>query len=70
MGLTVVGVTMSSSTTRVLTTLFEKHVEDFKLKPVDYTSGEHKKPEYLKLQVFLSRLINIICLHLFEDFSF
>ena len=70
MGLTVVGVTMSSSTTRVLTTLFEKHVEDFKLKPVDYTSGEHKKLEYLKLQVFFSRLINIICLHLFEDFSF
>jgi hypothetical protein len=51
MGLTVVGVAMSSSTSRVLVTLFEKHVEDFKLKPVDHASWEHKKPEYLKLQV-------------------
>ena len=68
MGLTVVGVAMSSSTCRVLVTLFEKHVEDFKIKPVDHTSQEHKKPEYLKLQVFFSRLVNIICLHLFEGF--
>jgi glutathione S-transferase len=36
----------------VLATLFEKHVEDFKIKPVDLATGEHKKPEYLKLQPF------------------
>ena len=31
MGLTVVGVAMSTCTSRVLVTLFEKHVEDFKI---------------------------------------
>jgi hypothetical protein len=38
----------------VLAALFEKHVEDFKIKPVDFASREHKKPEYLKLQVCIS----------------
>jgi len=52
MGLTVVGLAGSTCTSRVLATLFEKHVEDFKIKPVDLASGEHKKSEYLKLQPF------------------
>lgn len=36
---------------RVLASLFEKNVEDFEVKPVDFASGEHKKPEFLKMQV-------------------
>ena len=36
---------------RVLASLFEKNVEDFEVKPVDFASGEHKKPKYLKMQV-------------------
>ena len=51
MGLTVVGLAGSTCTGRVLATLFEKNVEDFEVKPVDFAAGEHKKPEYLKLQV-------------------
>ena len=68
MGLTVVGVAGSTCTLRVLATLFEKHVEDFKIKPVDFASGEHKKPEYLKLQVCVSWLITIILSPFFEVF--
>ena len=62
MGLTVLGLPGSTCTSRVLATLFEKGVEDFKIKPVDLASGEHKKPKYLKLQVCVSCLIKIICL--------
>lgn len=51
MGLTVVGLAGSTCTGRVLATLFEKNVEDFEVKPVDFASGEHKKPQHLKLQV-------------------
>jgi len=52
MGLTVIGVALSTCTSRVLATLFEKNVEDFQIKPVDYFNGEHKKPAHLKLQPF------------------
>ena len=51
MGLTIVGVAFSTCTSRVLAALFEKNVEDFQIKPVDFANGEHKKPAHLKLQV-------------------
>ena len=68
MGLTVVGVANSTCTLRVLATLFEKQVEDFKIEPVHFASGEHRKPEYLKLQVCVSWLITIILSPFFEVF--
>jgi hypothetical protein len=65
MGLTVVGLAGSTCTGRVLATLFEKNVEDFEVKPVDFASGEHKKPEFLKLQVSSSGLEDFhLCLQL------
>jgi len=53
MSITIFGTAGSTCTSRVLTTLFEKQVQDFVLKNVDLAKGEHKKPEYLKLQVSL-----------------
>ena len=42
-----------ASTKRVLVCLLEKEVE-FEIVPVDLTKGEHKAPEFLKLQVQFS----------------
>ena len=44
-----------AATKRVLLTLLEKEVE-FETVPIDVSKGEHKHPDYLKLQV------PIICL--------
>lgn len=46
----VYGPTMSTAVSRVLACLFEKEVP-FDLIPVNMAKGEHKKPDYLKLQV-------------------
>jgi hypothetical protein len=51
MSITLFGTAGSTCTSRVLTTLFEKQVQDFVLKHVDLAKGEQKKPEFLKLQV-------------------
>ncbi|KAG9439468.1 hypothetical protein H6P81_019633 [Aristolochia fimbriata] len=51
MAVKVHGSTYSSATRRVLACLIEKEVE-FEIVPVDLMSGEHKKPDYLKLQPF------------------
>jgi glutathione S-transferase len=53
MSITLFGTAGSTCTSRVLTTLFEKQVQDFVLKKVDLAKGEQKKPEFLKLQVSL-----------------
>lgn len=47
----VYGPTLSTAVSRVLACLLEKDV-DFQLISVDMSKGEHKKPEYLKIQVF------------------
>ncbi|CAK9882361.1 unnamed protein product [Sphagnum jensenii] len=52
MSITLFGTAGSTCTSLVLTTLFEKQVQDFVLKNVNLAKGEHKKPEYLKLQPF------------------
>jgi hypothetical protein len=51
MSITLFGTAGSTCSSRVLTTLFEKQVQDFVLKHVDLAKGEQKKPEFLKLQV-------------------
>jgi hypothetical protein len=53
MSITLFGTAGSTCTSLVLTTLFEKQVQDFVLKNVNLAKGEQKKPEYLKLQVSL-----------------
>ncbi|MCL7040528.1 hypothetical protein MKW94_003580 [Papaver nudicaule] len=45
------GPTIACSTRRVLTCLIEKNVE-FEIIHVDFMNGEHKQPEFLKLQPF------------------
>lgn len=40
-----------SCVARVLVTLYEKNVENFELVSVNTFKGEHKTPEFLKLQV-------------------
>jgi hypothetical protein len=45
------GLPTSSSTKRVLTTLYEKEVKDFKLVRVDLSKGEQKTAQHLALQV-------------------
>jgi Glutathione S-transferase, N-terminal domain len=52
-GVTVYGTPLSPAVARVLACLFEKEV-DFKLSPVDMAKGQHKSPDFLKLQVSLS----------------
>lgn len=62
----VYGPTMSTAVSRVLACLFEKEVP-FDLIPVNMAKGEHKKPDYLKLQVvtffffFLHSYVFIYC---------
>lgn len=51
MTLIVHGVAYSTCTQRILTTLAELNVTDYKLEVVDITKGAHKSPEFLKLQV-------------------
>lgn len=41
-----------ASAKRVLVCLIEKEIE-FEVVPVDLSKGEHKDPEYLKLQVHI-----------------
>ncbi|KAI3893309.1 hypothetical protein MKX03_035978 [Papaver bracteatum] len=47
----VYGQAMASASRRVLSCLIEKNVE-FEVIPVDLMKGEHKQPEFLKLQPF------------------
>ena len=46
----VYGPPLSTAVSRVLVTLLEKDVP-FQIIPVDMSKGEHKKPDYLKIQV-------------------
>ncbi|KAJ3689760.1 hypothetical protein LUZ61_018924 [Rhynchospora tenuis] len=48
---TVYGAPFSPAVSRVLACLYEKDV-DFKLAPVDMAKGQHKSPDFLKLQPF------------------
>ena len=48
----VYGPPMSIAVSRVLACLYEKNVK-FKLISINMSKGEHKKPEFLKLQVLL-----------------
>ena len=48
----VYGPPMSTAVSRVLACLYEKNVE-FELISINMSKGEHKKPEFLKLQVLL-----------------
>ncbi|XP_006342558.1 glutathione S-transferase-like [Solanum tuberosum] len=47
----VYGPTLSTAVSRVLACLLEKNVQ-FQLIPVNMAKGEHKKPDYLKIQPF------------------
>ena len=49
----VFGPPLSTAVSRVLVCLIEKDVP-FQLVPISMAKGEHKKPEYLKLQVYTS----------------
>lgn len=51
MTLKLLGMAPSTSTGRVLATLYEKDVTDFELEKVNLNTGEHKKPEFVALQV-------------------
>lgn len=52
MTITIHGAFYSTCTQRVLTTLVEKNVDDWKLESIDMMKGQHKSPEYLQnLQV-------------------
>lgn len=52
MTLKIHGAEFSACTQRVLVTLAEKNVDDYRVVQVDLTKEEHKSPEYLKtLQV-------------------
>jgi glutathione S-transferase len=46
------GAAYSTCTQRLLTTLAELNVEDYKLESVDLSKGAHKSPAFLKLQPF------------------
>eukprot|EP00270_Netrium_digitus_P002869 TRINITY_DN1323_c0_g1_i2.p1 TRINITY_DN1323_c0_g1~~TRINITY_DN1323_c0_g1_i2.p1 ORF type:complete len:214 (+),score=18.15 TRINITY_DN1323_c0_g1_i2:99-740(+) len=52
MSLVVYGVSSSTSVRRVLVSLAEKGVTDYKLELIVHRNGEHKKPEYLAIQPF------------------
>ena len=52
----VFGPQLSTAVSRVLVCLIEKDVP-FQLVPISMAKGEHKKPEYLKLQVYISHSI-------------
>ena len=45
------GAPYSTCTQRILTTLEELNVVDYKLEFVDLSKGAHKSPDFLKLQV-------------------
>lgn len=50
MAIKVYGVAMSSNVVRVIAALNEKGL-DYELVPVNLAAGEHKKPEFLALNV-------------------
>ncbi|KAJ3042679.1 hypothetical protein HK097_001953 [Rhizophlyctis rosea] len=52
MPLTIHGLAQSTCTQRVLTTLKELNVSDYKLRIVDWGAAEHKSPAFLKMQPF------------------
>lgn len=69
MTLAVCGIPASTATARVLTTIFEKDVEDYKIETVDITKGAQKEAAYLAIQVgakvewfFLSNWLKICIL--------
>ncbi|KAL9422924.1 hypothetical protein AB3S75_035083 [Citrus x aurantiifolia] len=49
-----------ASPKRVIVCLIEKQIE-FETAPVDLIKGEHRNPEYLKLQSFVFNSDKIIC---------
>lgn len=49
----VYGPAYASATRRVLACLIDKEIE-FEVVPIDLLKGEHKSPDFLKLQVFSS----------------
>lgn len=55
--LKVYGPTLSTAVSRVLACLLEKDVE-FQLIPINMSKGEHKKPDFLRMQV-----LSIVFLH-------
>jgi hypothetical protein len=56
MTIKIYGMPLSTCTGRVLATLFEKDVTDYEIVPVNIMKGEHKNPEFLKLQVCFGSL--------------
>ena len=54
----VYGPALSTAVSRVLACLLEKEVE-FQLIPVNMAKGEHKKPDFLKIQVLLFPFLSI-----------
>lgn len=66
----VYGPTLSTAVSRVLACLLEKDVQ-FQLIPVNMSKGEHKKPDFLKIQVFLFTILSFpsISLPLFLSVS-
>lgn len=55
----VYGPPLSTAVSRVLACLLEKDVE-FQLVPVNMAKGEHKNPDYLKIQVLSYSEFNFI----------
>ena len=60
--LKVYGLPMSTCTTRVLTCLHEKQVDEFELVPVDLFASEHKQPPFLSKNVINYLLISSCCI--------
>ncbi|KAK6773038.1 hypothetical protein RDI58_028276 [Solanum bulbocastanum] len=56
----VYGPTLSTAVSRVLACLLEKNVQ-FQLIPVNMAKGEHKKPDYLKIQAKSRSINRYIC---------
>lgn len=52
------GNVLTTNTCRVLVAIYEKEVTDWELVTVALQTGEHKKPEYMALQV---RQLTLLC---------
>lgn len=60
MTIKVYGGVLSGRTARVLAVLFEKDVTDFELVPVSIDTSPEEVPEFLKTQVSLSSIFNLL----------
>lgn len=65
----VYGPPISTAVSRVLACLLEKGV-DYQLISVNMSKGEHKKPDYLKIQVAIISRISLYSFSLNISFSF